>query len=209
MKRKLFIVLFALALLFNVVSLTSVVFAEEPVPNTAEQETVTDGEQTFFSRLTEAWESGDVMDAAVIVWGIVNTLFMLVLKKQSTKDSKLVRSDVKSNTAATNQKTNELISSVNAADETVKALSQRIEQFLPEFQKALQEARVTDAQSIQLLEQKVAQCIMAIVTFAEMMQTVYSGSSTLPRPTKDLVNSKYLKVVTALSEMEKQGNAQE
>jgi hypothetical protein len=157
---------------------------------------------TFTKRIEEALEKGYAMDIAVVVWGIVNAFFMLVVKRTNAKETSFLKNTLNQTTDASNRKTNELIKATNAVDGSVQALAKMMDDFMPQFEQALKEARTVDSERIEALEKQMARIGTATVMFAEMLRTIYSGSRTIPQPTKDLVNANYLKVVNAFTETE-------
>lgn len=177
--------------------------AEETGGLPPEGEKDTDGayvqitEPTFFSRLHEAWENGDIMDVVVIVWGVVSTIFMFVLKNADKVNSIAVRADINKNTATSNAKINELIATTNSVETEAKKLSEQVSKVLPEVNKSLDGVKLADDEKIKELSSKVDSCGKAVVAFATMMQTIYSNSKTLPQPTKDVVNANYVSVLNA------------
>ena len=83
---------------------------------------------------------------------------------------------------------------------TLNDLGTSLEQVLPTLEKKMEGAQLAESQSIEALEDKVGKCSEAMIAFAEMMRTVYSGSKTIPQSTKDIVNANYMKVVDSIAE---------
>lgn len=156
-------------------------------------------EHTLLSRLQEAWENGTVVDAAVILWGAINTIALLIANHSGKVSSDKLKNTMRINTKTSNDKTDELVNATNTMETSITGLSQNVERILPQLQQELQSAQAFDAKQIELLRQSADRCVAAVGVFAEMMQTIYSGSKTLPQPTKNLVNEKYLKILQLTS----------
>ena len=198
MKKFNLAILMAVCIALNILCLTCFVGAE--VVETEPVEEVVEEAPTLGSRLLEAWENGNVQDAAVILWGLANTAFMIIVKKASTADSAKVIENAKKSAREAAEKTNELIGALNGVMGTLNDLGTSLEQVLPTLEKKMEGAQLAESQSIEALEDKVGKCSEAMIAFAEMMRTVYSGSKTIPQSTKDIVNANYMKVVDSIAE---------
>lgn len=198
MKKINLAILMAVCIALNILCLTCFVGAE--VVETEPVEEVVEEAPTLGSRLLEAWDNGNVQDAAVILWGLANTAFMIIVKKASTADSAKVIENAKKSAREAAEKTNELIGALNGVMGTLNDLGTSLEQVLPTLEKKMEGAQLAESQSIEALEDKVGKCSEAMIAFAEMMRTVYSGSKTIPQSTKDIVNANYMKVVDSIAE---------
>lgn len=198
MKKFNLAILMAVCIALNILCLTCFVGAE--VVETEPVEEVVEEAPTLGSRLLEAWDNGNVQDAAVILWGLANTAFMIIVKKASTADSAKVIENAKKSAREAAEKTNELIGALNGVMGTLNDLGTSLEQVLPTLEKKMEGAQLAESQSIEALEDKVGKCSEAMIAFAEMMRTVYSGSKTIPQSTKDIVNANYMKVVDSIAE---------
>lgn len=198
MKKINLAILMAVCIALNILCLACFVGAE--VVETEPVEEVVEEAPTLGSRLLEAWENGNVQDSAVILWGLANTAFMIIVKKASTADSAKVIENAKKSAREAAEKTNELIGALNGVMGTLNDLGTSLEQVLPTLEKKMEGAQLAESQSIEALEDKVGKCSEAMIAFAEMMRTVYSGSKTIPQSTKDIVNANYMKVVDSIAE---------
>ena len=150
----LFAVVFALALLFNVVSLASVVFAEEPVPNTAEQETVTGEAEPFENaRSLSAWWKEEVMPLVIAyaipaVLLLAETLPMLVkvwrasgrFDRSATQVNEVVEATEKYKEAIETEKAAskaELQAFLEASEERVKSYEENLLTKQMEYQELM------------------------------------------------------------------------
>ena len=198
MKKKVYSILLAVCIALNVLCLTCFVGAEVVTDTTAEE--IVEESPTLVSRLAEAWENGNVQDAAVILWGLANTVFMLIVKKASKNDSDKIIKNAKESAREAAEKTNELIGALNGVIGTLNDLGLNLENVLPTLEKKMEGAQLAESRSIDALEKKVGNLSKAMIAFAEMMRTVYSGSKTIHQSTKDIVNANYMKVVDAIAE---------
>lgn len=165
----------------------------------------TEQANTLVSRLQEAWESGDIMDIVVIVWGVVCAVFMLVLKNADKVSTIAIRADLKNTSKSTTEKMNELVSAQNDVTENLKALGYAFEKLYQDTNASIDAVKLSDDKQIQDLTAKINACGDAIIAFASMMQVVYSNSKTIPQSTKDIVNEDFLKVVHSFKSLQ-EGN---
>ena len=195
-------ILMAIFIALNVLALTCFVGAEVVTDAPSEEvvEEVVEEAPTLTSRLAEAWENGNVQDAAVILWGLANTAFMLIVKKASKTDSDKIIDNAKKSAREAAEKTNELINALNGVMTTLETLGVNLDKVLPTLEQKMEGAQIAEAQSIQSLEEKVGKYSEAMIAFADMMRTVYAGSKTIPQSTKDIVNADYMKVIDAIAE---------
>ena len=167
-----------------------------------ETETPAEGGNTLLTRLQEAWNNGDIMDIAVIAWGVVCSLFMFVLKNADKVNSLDIRADVNRNAKSTTEKMNELVTAHNTVTDTLKEIGDAFKSLRKETNEAIDAVKLSDDKQIQDLSAKIDACGNAVIAFASMMQTIYSNSKTIPQSTKDIVNEDYIKVIHAFKSTE-------
>jgi hypothetical protein len=162
---------------------------------------------TLASRILEAWENGDIKDAAVIAWGVISTIFMFILKNAGSVNAIATRTEIKKNNDVTTNKMNEVVGGLNSVDESLQAIAEAITKEYADLKVELEGMKLTDDAMIKSLTTRVECCAAAVASFASMMQAIYSNSKTIPQPIKDIVNTRYLEVVHSLETSEDKADA--
>lgn len=193
-----FILLFAISSAFSIYS-----FAEQE--NISDQETFipnedvidTSGEKepsaTFIERLQESWESGDITTAVTLLYNIVCTVFLFILKASSNANTVSVKKKVDELTDTAVQKVNEVVNGYNITSQDISS----VKKSMIEFQLKFDELAKNENDSVKEMQEQIDTCNQSAAALASMLQTIYSNSTTIPQSVKDIINQKYLEVIKA------------
>lgn len=186
--------------------------ATEPVAGEGETTTATttapeetdETEPSLFSRLGEAWEDGTIEKLLFIAAEVALAILVTIHRVSTNANYKSLKLEAADRTATNNNKTNELIDATNATKNATELTGKSIE----DVKRLFEEAKQIDKENALALEQKVDNCITAVLEFAKMLQTAYNGSK-MPQPVKDMINTSYVKIEKLVTRTEEKKDESE
>lgn len=163
---------------------------------------------SFIDRLAEAWENGDINLVISLAFDVAIIIFAYLAKKASKKNAGDVASIFGENGAYT-LKQNKTVEAINhlvdAANEATNAvagdggLKTIVEEFKKEMEKKISAIQELDKEKLLDYGNQLKACMASQKLIAEILQTVYANSTTIPMPVKNIINEKYVEIVHQLN----------
>lgn len=175
----------------------------EPTETPVEPSTINEeGEVVdIIDRIVEAWENGDItlvinlaIDAAVII-------FVALVKKTGNKNALEIATKSREMTAGFNNvvdAANDIIKSIDGEGGLKSLLGEETENLKKAVQEGMQALQELDKEKLLQYGAQLKSCMATQKLLAEMLQTVYANSTTIPMPVKNVINEKYVEILHEL-----------
>ena len=186
--------------------------AETPTEETAPTEDITEPTESpteaptspedaeavsFLDRLVEALEKGEITSIASLAFDAVLLVFIAILKKSGGKNKVEMVTALKNSKDTTVTAVNDLIT---AANDVVNAVEGEggvigiINGFKDDVNRQIEEIKQIDKDKLDGYGKELANTMAAVKLLAEMLQTTYSNSTTIPMSTKNIIGQKYVEI---------------
>lgn len=162
-------------------------------PTSPEEDTVA----SFLTRMQEAWEKGEITSIASLAFDAVLLVFVAILKKSGGKNKVEMVTALKNTKDTTVKSVNDLI---NAANDVVNAVEGEggvigiINGFKDDVNRQIEEIKQIDKDKLDGYGKELASTMAAVKLLAEMLQTTYANSTTIPMSTKNIIGQKYVEI---------------
>lgn len=175
----------------------------EPVetPMEAPTEAPTSPEETevasFIARIQEAWEKGEITTVISLAIDAALLIIVAILKKSGGKNKVEMVTALKDTKNTTVKSVNDLIT---AANEVVKAvegdggMKSIINGFKDDVNRQIEEIKQIDKDKLDGYGKELESTMAAVKLLAEMLQTTYANSTTIPMSTKNIIGQKYVEI---------------
>lgn len=180
--------------------------SETETPTETPQETPTSGEleevATLITRMQEAWENGDI--SLVVTLALDAALFVIIerLKKTGSKNVDVVVEKGRELTKGFNtvvDAANEITNAINGDDGLKHILESETKKLTDSVQDGLAAIQKLDKEKLLQYGAQLTATTNAVKCLAEMLQTVYANSTTIPMPVKNIINEKYVEICKNLN----------
>ena len=216
--KNLFLVLVIVTLILSIFPMATyadeVTIPEETTVETEplkepEQETPTDSPETaptspeeqeaitLLDRIVEAWENGEIGTVVSLAFDAALLVLCFILKKSGGKNKVEMESALKNTKDTTVKSVNDLIA---AANDVVKAVEGKdgikgiVQGFKDDVNKQIEEIKAIDKEKLEGFGEKLKNAMAATQLLAEMVQTTYANSTTIPMPIKNMISQKYVEI---------------
>ncbi len=175
----------------------------EPVetPTETPTEAPTSPEETevasFIARIQEAWEKGEITTVISLAFDAALLIIVAILKKSGGKNKVAMVSALKDTKDTTVKSVNDLI---DAANNVVKAVEGDggvigiINGFKDDVNRQIEEIKQIDKDKLEGYGKELESTMAAVKLLAEMLQTTYANSTTIPMSTKNIIGQKYVEI---------------
>lgn len=216
--KNLFLVLVIVTLILSILPMAT--YADEvtiPEETTVETGPVTDPEQetptespetaptspeeqeviTLLDRIVEAWERGEIGTVVSLAFDAALLVLCFILKKSGGKNKIEMVTALKNTKDTTVKSVNDLIT---AANDVVKAVEGEdgikgiVQGFKDDVNKQIEEIKAIDKEKLEGFGEELKNAMAATKLLAEMVQTTYANSTTIPMPIKNMISQKYVEI---------------
>ena len=175
----------------------------EPVetPTEAPTEAPTSPEETevasFIARIQEAWEKGEITTVISLAFDAVLLIFVAILKKSGGKNKVEMVTALKNTKDTTVKSVNDLITAANDVVKAVEGdggMKSIINGFKDDVNRQIEEIKQIDKDKLEGYGKELESTMAAVKLLAEMLQTTYANSTTIPMSTKNIIGQKYVEI---------------
>lgn len=162
-------------------------------PTSPEEDTVA----SFIARIQEAWEKGEITTVISLAFDAALLIFVAILKKSGGKNKVEMVTALKNTKDTTVKSVNDLIT---AANDVVKAVEGDggvigiINGFKDDVNRQIEEIKQIDKDKLEGYGKELESTMAAVKLLAEMLQTTYANSTTIPMSTKNIIGQKYVEI---------------
>lgn len=214
--KNLFLVLVIVTLILSILPMAT--YADEvtiPEETTVETEPVTEPEQetptespeeqeviTLLDRIVEAWEKGEIGTVVSLAFDAALLVLCFILKKSGGKNKIEMVTALKNTKDTTVKSVNDLIT---AANDVVKAVEGEdgikgiVQGFKDDVNKQIEEIKAIDKEKLEGFGEELKNAMAATKLLAEMVQTTYANSTTIPMPIKNMISQKYVEICNLMN----------
>ena len=172
---------------------------EAPTESPTEAPTSPEAQEviTLIDRIKEAFKNGDIGTVINLAFDVALLIVCFILKKSSGKTKVEMVQAVKGSKDVTVAAVNDLITATNdlsnalAGDGGIKGI---IEDFKANIEGEIKEIKELDKEKLEGYGKELANSMAATKLLAEILQTVYANSTTIPMPVKNMINEKYVEI---------------
>ena len=214
--KNLFLVLIIITVILSVVPLAAhaeevtveeTTVAETPVETPEETPTETPQEPptsdevqevaSLLDRIQEAWEKGEIKTVVSLAFDVAILIVAFFLKKATGKSKTAMVSALKDTKDVTVGSVNNLI---DAANNVVKAVEGEggmksiIKGFKDDVNRQIEEIKQIDKDKLEGYGKELESTMAAVKLLADMLQTTYANSTTIPMSTKNIIGQKYVEI---------------
>ena len=158
----------------------------------------------LLARLIEAWENGELSLVISLAFDVAIIIFAYLAKrasKKSTMDIANIFSEEGSYSIKQNKTIkaiNDLIASANEATAAVAGEKAIVEKFQEKVEQEIDAIKQLDKEKLAEYGVQLESCMASVKLMAEMLQIVYSNSSTISMPVKNMISEKYVDICQAM-----------
>ena len=175
----------------------------EPVETPTEAPTeapTSPGEDTvesFLTRIQEAWEKGEITTVISLAFDAALLIFVAILKKSGGKNKVEMVTALKNTKDTTVKSVNDLITAANDVVKAVEGdggIKSIIDGFKDDVNRQIEEIKQIDKDKLEGYGKELESTMAAVKLLAEMLQTTYANSTTIPMSTKNIIGQKYVEI---------------
>lgn len=157
---------------------------------------------SLLARIQEALEKGEISTVINLAFDIVMIIVLAILKKSGGKNKVEMVTALKNSKDTTVGAVNDLIVAANDVINAVEGeggIKTIIEDFKQSTQAQIDEIKAQDKEKLEGYGVELANTMASVKLLAEMLQTVYANSTTIPQSTKNMIGDKYLEICHKLN----------
>lgn len=166
------------------------------------KENIDETPATLWSRLNEAWKSGDIILVIVLACLLLIGAGLVILKSFIGKKIASAKNSSDEYGKNTIDKINELVTAYNSFDNQVNAVKEQ-------FKEALDKVQSVEVSNLKVegdVRATLANYGRVLGEIAQLFQTIYANSNTLSQASKDLVTAKTLEIAKTLEKLNEEEN---
>lgn len=152
---------------------------------------------SLLTRIKEAWEKGEITNVISLAFDAALIIFVSILKKSGGKN-KVEMVDALKNTKDTTVKSvNNLIAAANDVVKAVEGdggMKSIINGFKDDVNRQIEEIKEIDKEKLEGYGKELENTMAAVKLLADMLQTTYANSTTIPMSTKNIIGQKYVEI---------------
>jgi hypothetical protein len=171
----------------------------EPTENPTEAPTSPeeDAVASFLTRIQEAWEKGEIATVINLAFDAALLIFVAILKKSGGKNKVEMVTALKNTKDTTVKSVNDLITAANDVVNAVEGdggMKSIINGFKDDVNRQIEEIKQIDKDKLEGYGKELESTMAAVKLLAEMLQTTYANSTTIPMSTKNIIGQKYVEI---------------
>lgn len=171
----------------------------EPTENPTEAPTSPeeDAVESFLTRIQEAWEKGEITTVISLAFDAALLIFVAILKKSGGKNKVEMVTALKNTKDTTVKSVNDLITAANDVVKAVEGdggMKSIINGFKDDVNRQIEEIKQIDKDKLDGYGKELESTMAAVKLLAEMLQTTYANSTTIPMSTKNIIGQKYVEI---------------
>ena len=172
---------------------------ETPTENPAEAPTSPEETEvaSFIARIQEAWEKGEITTVISLAFDAALLIFVAILKKSGGKNKVEMVTALKNTKDTTVKSVNDLITAANDVVKAVEGdggMKSIINGFKDDVNRQIEEIKQIDKDKLDGYGKELESTMAAVKLLAEMLQTTYANSTTIPMSTKNIIGQKYVEI---------------
>lgn len=172
---------------------------ETPTDNPTEAPTSheEDTEVSLLTRIQEAWEKGEISTVISLAFDAALLIFVSILKKSGGKNKVEMVTALKNTKDTTVKSVNDLIAAANDVVKAVEGdggMKSIINGFKDDVNRQIEEIKQIDKDKLEGYGKELESTMAAVKLLAEMLQTTYANSTTIPMSTKNIIGQKYVEI---------------
>lgn len=172
---------------------------ETPTENPAEAPTSPEETEvaSFIARIQEAWEKGEITTVISLAIDAALLIFVAILKKSGGKNKVEMVTALKNTKDTTVKSVNDLITAANDVVKAVEGdggMKSIINGFKDDVNRQIEEIKQIDKDKLDGYGKELESTMAAVKLLAEMLQTTYANSTTIPMSTKNIIGQKYVEI---------------
>ena len=172
---------------------------ETPTETPTEAPTIPEDAEavSLLTRIQEAWEKGEITNVISLAFDAALIIFVSILKKSGGKNKVEMVAALKNTKDTTVKSVNDLIA---AANDVVKAVEGEggmksiINGFKDDVNQQIEEIKEIDKEKLEGYGKELESTMAAVKLLADMLQTTYANSTTIPMSTKNIIGQKYVEI---------------
>ena len=210
--KNLFLVLIIITVILSVVPLAAhaeevtveeTTAVETPVetPTETPQEPPTSDEvqevASLLDRIQEAWEKGEIKTVVSLAFDVAILIVAFFLKKATGKSKTEVVTALQNSKDKTVCAVNDLITAANDVVNAVEGeggIKGMLDEFKANIEKQVADIASLDKEKLEGYGKELASTMAAVKLLADMLQTTYANSTTIPMSTKNIIGQKYVEI---------------
>lgn len=172
---------------------------EEPTETPTETPTSPDDAEvvSLLDRIAEAWEKGEITTVMSLAIDVALLIFVAILKKSGGNNKVAMVSALKDTKDTTVKSVNDLIDAANNVVNAVEGdggVIGIINGFKNDVNLQIEEIKAIDKEKLEGYGKQLGDTMAAVKLLAEMLQTTYANSTTIPMSTKNIIGQKYVEI---------------
>ena len=176
---------------------------ETPVetPTQTHQEPPTSDEvqevASLVDRIQEAWEKGEIKTVVSLAFDVAILIVAFFLKKATGKSKTEVVTALQNSKDKTVCAVNDLITAANDVVNAVEGeggMKSIIKGFKDDVNRQIEEIKQIDKDKLEGYGKELESTMAAVKLLADMLQTTYANSTTIPMSTKNIIGQKYVEI---------------
>lgn len=172
---------------------------ETPTENPAEAPTSHEDTEavSLLTRIQEAWEKGEITTVISLAIDAALLIFVAILKKSGGKNKVEMVTALKNTKDTTVKSVNDLITAANDVVKAVEGdggMKSIINGFKDDVNRQIEEIKQIDKDKLDGYGKELESTMAAVKLLAEMLQTTYANSTTIPMSTKNIIGQKYVEI---------------
>jgi hypothetical protein len=157
-----------------------------------------DGEAvSLLTRIQEAWEKGEITNVISLAFDAALIIFVSILKKSGGKNKVEMVAALKNTKDTTVKSVNDLIEAANNVVKAVEGeggMKSIINGFKNDVNRQIEEIKEIDKDKLEGYGKELESTMAAVKLLADMLQTTYANSTTIPMSTKNIIGQKYVEI---------------
>lgn len=152
---------------------------------------------SLLNRIQEAWEKGEITTVISLAFDAALLIFVAILKKSGGKNKVEMVTALKNTKDTTVKSVNDLITAANDVVKAVEGdggMKSIINGFKDDVNRQIEEIKQIDKDKLEGYGKELASTMAAVKLLAEMLQTTYANSTTIPMSTKNIIGQKYVEI---------------
>lgn len=173
----------------------------EETPTETPQEPPTSDEvqevASLLDRVQEAWEKGEIKTVVSLAFDVAILIVAFFLKKATGKSKTEVVTALQNSKDKTVCAVNDLITAANDVVNAVEGeggIKGMLDEFKANIEKQVADIASLDKEKLEGYGKELASTMAAVKLLADMLQTTYANSTTIPMSTKNIIGQKYVEI---------------
>ena len=152
---------------------------------------------SLVDRIQEAWEKGEIKTVISLAFDVAILIVAFFLKKATGKSKTEVVTALQNSKDKTVCAVNDLITAANDVVNAVEGeggMKSIIKGFKDDVNRQIEEIKQIDKDKLEGYGKELESTMAAVKLLADMLQTTYANSTTIPMSTKNIIGQKYVEI---------------